>query len=401
MTRSPRGLAFLLAGLSAIGPFAIDTYLPAFPAIAADLGATPIEVQQTLTVYLGFFALMTLWHGALADALGRRRVVLWSLAMFFATSIGCAMATRIEHLWLARALAGMCAGAGMVIGRAIVRDLFEGAQAQRLMSTIQLLFALAPAAAPVIGGAVFGLFGWRATFWFLSAYAGVLWLACFMWLPETLDPGHRRSLHPVRLARDYAHMFAHPALVALVIAVSMNFAGFFLYVLSAPAFLLEHLGVSPQGFGWLFGPTVAGMMTGSWIARRLAGHTAPMAQLRLAYTVMLAASLFNVVLNLAMPASMPWAVLPIALYNVGQAIAMPVLSLLALDLFPKARGMVSSCQGFAQSLTNTLAAGLVVPLLWGEPLHLAAGMAGFVLIGWLAYLRYRALRTATESPEAV
>jgi DHA1 family bicyclomycin/chloramphenicol resistance-like MFS transporter len=390
VTRSPRGLAFLLAGLSAIGPFAIDTYLPAFPAIAADLGATAVQVQQTLTVYLGFFALMTLWHGALADALGRRRVVLWMLALFFATAVGCATATSIEQLWLARALAGMCAGAGMVIGRAIVRDLFEGAQAQRLMSTIQLLFALAPAAAPVIGGWVFGLFGWRAAFWFIAAYAGIMWVACFIWLPETLNPADRRSLHPVKLGRDYAHMFAHPKLIALVLAVSMNFAGFFLYVMSAPVFLMAHLGVSPQGFAWLFGPSVAGMMAGSWISSRIAGRAPPMTQLKAAYTVMIGAAFVNVALNLALPASLPWAVLPVALYNIGQAMAMPVLSLMALDLFPKARGMVSSCQGFVQSLTNALAAGLVVPLLWGEPLHLAVGMVTFAIAGGLAWLYYRA-----------
>lgn len=391
MSRSPRSLAMVLAALSAIGPFAIDTYLPAFPAIAAELGATKVEVQQSLTIYLGFFALMTLWHGALADALGRRRVVLWSLVMFFLTSVGCALATQIEHLWIARALQGMCAGAGMVVGRAIVRDLFDGAHAQRLMSTIQLLFALAPAAAPIIGGWVFALSGWRAVFWFLAAYSALMWVVCLVRLPETLDPDHRRSLHPVKLARDYAHMYAHPALQALVLAVSMNFAGFFLYVMSAPTFLMEHLGVSPQGFAWLFGPTVAGMMTGSWLARRLAGKLAPQRQLKIAYTLMLAAALINVVMNLLVPASLPWAVLPVALYNIGQALAMPILSLLALELFPRARGMVSSCQAFVQSLTNTAAAGLVVPLLWGEPLHLAAGMAAFVVTGWLAWLRYRAL----------
>ncbi|MCP4638223.1 MAG: multidrug effflux MFS transporter [Methyloversatilis sp.] len=391
MSRSPRSLAMVLAALSAIGPFAIDTYLPAFPAIAAELGATKVQVQQSLTIYLGFFALMTLWHGALADALGRRRVVLWSLVMFFLTSVGCALATQIEHLWIARALQGMCAGAGMVVGRAIVRDLFDGAHAQRLMSTIQLLFALAPAAAPIIGGWVFALSGWRAVFWFLAAYSALMWVVCLVRLPETLDPDHRRSLHPVKLARDYAHMYAHPALQALVLAVSMNFAGFFLYVMSAPTFLMEHLGVSPQGFAWLFGPTVAGMMTGSWLARRLAGKLAPQRQLKIAYTLMLAAALINVVMNLLVPASLPWAVLPVALYNIGQALAMPILSLLALELFPRARGMVSSCQAFVQSLTNTAAAGLVVPLLWGEPLHLAAGMATFVVTGWLAWLRYRAL----------
>ena len=388
----------LLAALSAIGPFAIDTYLPAFPAIAAELGATKLEVQQSLTIYLGFFALMTLWHGALADALGRRRVVLWSLVMFFLTSVGCALATQIEHLWIARALQGMCAGAGMVVGRAIVRDLFDGAQAQRLMSTIQLLFALAPAAAPIIGGWVFALSGWRAVFWFLAAYSALMWAVCLVRLPETLDPDHRRSLHPVKLARDYAHMYAHPALQALVLAVSMNFAGFFLYVMSAPTFLMEHLGVSPQGFAWLFGPTVAGMMTGSWLARRLAGRLAPQRQLKIAYTIMLSAALINVVMNLLVPASLPWAVLPVALFNIGQALAMPILSLLALELFPRARGMVSSCQAFVQSLTNTAAAGLVVPLLWGEPLHLAAGMAAFVVTGWLAWLRYLSLHPDRAAP---
>ncbi|WP_018412776.1 multidrug effflux MFS transporter [Methyloversatilis thermotolerans] len=390
MSRSPRSLALTLAGLTAIGPFAIDTYLPAFPAIAADLGATRLEVQQSLTIYLAAFALMTLWHGALADALGRRRVVLWSLAMFFITSVACALATQIEHLWIARALQGVCAGAGMVVGRAVVRDLFDGREAQRLMSTIQLLFALAPAAAPIIGGWVYGLFGWRAVFGFLALYAAVMWGVCWFRLPETLDPAHRRSLHPVKLARDYLHMYSSPALRALVIAVSMNFAGFFLYVMSAPAFLIDHLGVSPQGFAWLFGPTVAGMMTGSWLSRRLAGGMPQATQLRIAYAIMLAAAFINVAMNLLMPAALPWAVLPIALYNVGQALAMPILSLLALELFPRSRGMVSSCQAFAQSLTNAAAAGLVVPLLWGEPLHLACGMAGFILVGWLAWLRYRA-----------
>ncbi|MBC7205895.1 MAG: Bcr/CflA family drug resistance efflux transporter, partial [Methyloversatilis sp.] len=130
-------------------------------------------------------------------------------------------------------------------------------------------------------------------------------------------------------------------------------------------------------------------MTGSWLGRRLAGKMAPQLQLKMAYTIMLAAAFGNVVLNVLTPASLPWAVLPIALYNIGQALAMPILSLLALELFPRARGMVSSCQGFAQSLTNAAAAGLVVPVLWGEPLHLAAGMACFVFVGWLAWLRYR------------
>ncbi|HET7776352.1 MAG TPA: MFS transporter, partial [Azospira sp.] len=123
---SYRHLAILLATLSALGPFSIDTYLPAFPEMGQSLGATPLQVQQTLTAYLLPFAVMTLWHGALSDALGRRRVILAALALFGLASLGCTLATSIEQLWLFRALQGITAGAGIVVGRAVVRDVFQG-----------------------------------------------------------------------------------------------------------------------------------------------------------------------------------------------------------------------------------------------------------------------------------
>jgi DHA1 family bicyclomycin/chloramphenicol resistance-like MFS transporter len=124
---APRGMICLLAALAALGPFSIDTYLPSFHDIGTSLGATPLQVQQTLSAYLLPFALMTLWHGAISDALGRRRVILTTVALFALASAGCMFATRIEHLWLLRALQGMTAGAGMVVCRAIVRDLYDGA----------------------------------------------------------------------------------------------------------------------------------------------------------------------------------------------------------------------------------------------------------------------------------
>lgn len=123
---TPARLASLLAALSAIGPFAIDAYLPAFPAIRAELGASPLEVQQTLTIYMGALALMVLWHGALADRFGRRRVLIALTAVFALASLVCALAPTIECLWLGRALQGVSGGAGVVVGRAVVRDLHEG-----------------------------------------------------------------------------------------------------------------------------------------------------------------------------------------------------------------------------------------------------------------------------------
>ena len=163
-TSTPHGVAVLLAFLAAIGPFAIDTYLPSFHDIGTSLHATPLQVQQTLSFYLLPFAVMALWHGAISDALGRRRVVLVSLALFALASFGCVFATRIEHLWLMRALQGITAGAGIVISRAIVRDLFDGPAAQRLMSRISMMFALAPIIAPLIGGYLQEWFGWRSVF---------------------------------------------------------------------------------------------------------------------------------------------------------------------------------------------------------------------------------------------
>ena len=160
----PRRFVFLIAAMGSIGPFAIDTYLPALPAIGRDLAASPVAVQQTLSIYLLAFAAMTLWHGALSDALGRRRVLLVGFAVFALASVGAALAGSIEALWAWRALQGAVGGAGLAISRAVARDVAQGADAQRLMSQSTMVFALAPAIAPMIGGVLEAWFGWRAVF---------------------------------------------------------------------------------------------------------------------------------------------------------------------------------------------------------------------------------------------
>lgn len=160
-------LAALLAALSMLGPFSIDMYLPAFHAIAADLRVSQLAVQQTLSSFLFAYAFMSLWHGALSDALGRRPIILAGLGVYAFATLGCAIAGNIETLWMFRTLQGVTAGAGFVVGRAIIRDRFHGAEAQRLMSQITLVFGVAPALAPVVGGAMLNTFGWRSMFWML------------------------------------------------------------------------------------------------------------------------------------------------------------------------------------------------------------------------------------------
>lgn len=369
-----------------VGPFSIDTYLPAFPAIAQSLGATQVEVQQTLTAYLVPFAIMMLWHGALSDALGRRRVILGGLILYVLATLVCAMATRIEMLWLGRALQGISAGAGMVVGRAVVRDLLDGAAAQRLMARISMMFAIGPALAPIIGGWLQAFFGWQGIFVFLCLFSAALWLATLCWLPETLPVEQRQSMHPAHLWRGYVSVFSHGEFMRLSASLTFNFSGMFLYVLSAPAFLIGHLGLTPQDFAWLFIPCVGGMMFGAYLSGRLAGHLSARRTIAFGYLLMCIAASANLALNLLFPATLLLAILPLPIYTIGMSLAMPSLQLLALDLFPEKRGLASSCLGAVQTSASAFTAAILAPLLWSTPLLLACGMAGFLGLGLIVFL---------------
>ena len=396
-TPPPRGIAILLASLSALGPFSIDTYLPSFHDIGESLHASPIEVQQTLTAYLLPFAIMALWHGAISDALGRRRVILVSLALFGLASIGCVFATQIEHLWVLRALQGISAGAGIVVSRAIVRDIFDGAAAHRLMSHITMMFALAPAIAPVIGGRLQLWFGWRSVFVFLVLATLAIWLTCWRLLPETLPPERRKPLHPTYLAKSYFKVLTSPVFLFACGGLAFNFAGFFIYVMSAPVFLMRHLGVAETGFLWLFGPAMTGLMTGAWLSGRLAGKLSLNQTVMHGYLVMTVATLFNIGINLWLPPGLPWSVAPIFVYTFGMSLAMPCLTLLALDPFHDQRGLAASCQMFLQSIFNGLIAGMIAPLLWNSTRAMAFGMGALMLLGatsaWLHHRRTRPVNT--------
>ena len=403
VARRHRGLAAMLAALSAVGPFSIDAYLPSMPEIGRTFNASPMLVQQTLTAYMAPFALMALWHGAFSDALGRRRVTLAALALFFLASVGCALAWNIESLLFFRTMQGMMAGAGMVIGRAIVRDVLDGAEAQRLMSQITLVFAVAPAVAPVLGGWLHVWFGWRAVFAFLVLFTGGVWLVCWRSLPETLPRERRQPMNPGFLLHSYWRVLQSAPFVALTFAVTFNFAAVFLYIVSAPVFLIRHLHVSETGFLWLFGPSTLGIVTGAWLSGRAAGRITRRQTVGWAYGIMVTAVVGNLLLNLLVPPGLPWSVLPIFVYFSGSALAMPSLTLMALDLFPEQRGLAASCQSFVQTTGNAVATAVVAPLVWASTLTLAAGQAVMLAVGlaaFLLYLRMAGFRPATVDAEA-
>jgi len=390
--RAPQwALAVLLAVLGMLGPFSIDTYIPAFTGIAQALGATPVEMQQTLSAYLFGFAFMNLFHGALADSFGRRPVVLWGIAMFTLASAGCALSQSIGQLILFRALQGLSTGAGIVVSRAVIRDMFPPARAQQVMSQVTIYFGAAPAIAPIIGGWLFVHTGWHSIFWFLTLVGVVLWVANFRLLPETLQPELRQPFNVPHLMRGYWQLGSSPRFLLLALASGVPFNGMFLYVLAAPAFLGDHLGLAPTQFFWFFILTISGIMGGAWLSGRLAGRIAPKRQIRHGFVIMFTVAVLNLAANLLFPAHAAWALAPIAVFAFGWALMVPVVTLLVLDLHPERRGMASSMQAFVGSTANGMVAGVVVPLVMHSTVLLALAsllMMGVGMVAWI-YLHHR------------
>ena len=381
--------AALLASLAMLGPFAVDMYLPAFPDIGREFGASQIALQQTLSAYLFAFAFMMLWHGALSDALGRRPIVLAGLAVFALGSLGCAIAGNVQSLWLFRALQGLSAGTGLVVGRAIIRDRFSGAEAQRMMSQMTLVFGLGPALAPIVGGALLNLLGWRWIFWAMLVSTIALLLLCIRALPETLPVAHRHPLHPSALWRNYRAVLTQPDFTLLALVPSLNFCAFFMYIAVAPAFLVDLLGVSTWGFSWLFVPMISGIMIGAWISGQLAGRMSPQRQIRTGYTLLAVGVCVNFAICAFAPPFVATNVLPIMIYTIGSSLIMPSVTLLLLDLFPTMRGMTSSLQGFIQFALGGVVAGTIAPLLAQSLMMLAVGMASLTLASFLLWLAYQ------------
>ena len=382
---STRRLALLLAGLAMFGPFSIDTIFPAFPQLAQRLGVDQVAVQQTISVYLLFYGLMSLAHGPLSDAWGRKRVILAGLVVFIGASVGCALSTHLGTLLVFRALQGMSAGVGMIVGRAVIRDLYHGADAQRLMSQVSMIFGIAPAIAPIIGGWILlSGAGWPLIFWFLVVFSTLLLAATARWLPETHGPAARVPLSPRTLLGDYLRIGFNPRFLRLALAGSINFGGVFLYISSAPVFVMQHLRLGEGDFAWLFIPTIGGMTSGAFLSGRMAGHTPPVRQVGIGF----ACCALSGVASIAYAASaaqlqVPWAVLPIFLGGLGMALIFPVLALAVLDMYPQQRGLASSLQAFVQLMISTVVAGVLSPLLSAKPLHLALGMATCMLLGFM------------------
>ena len=387
-------MALLLATLSMVSPLSIDSFYPSIPAIAEEFALSSWQVQQIITSYMLPFAALTLVHGPLSDALGRRSMVIVGMLLYTLASVGCVLAPTFGMLLLARALQGMAAGIGPTIARAVVRDLYEGHNAQRLMSLMMMIFSLAPAMAPVLGGWLHVAFGWRSVFGFMVLMG--LCLAAFAWfsLPETHPPGKRSEFHLGQLARTTGRIMSSLDFMLLAVSAALCMGTIMVVIGSAPAIVVDRWHLSETQYFHLFGPIVSGFMISSFIASRMAGRVSRESMLRFGNLLLTgAATVLAVLLWWREDAPvLPQQILMFAM-AFGAQFTFPVLTLEMLDLQPRARGAAASVGSFTSLGGGALFMGVLAPALGGVLHRIAlsaavAGAVGFLL--WILARKHRA-----------
>lgn len=374
-----RHLTLIAALLAMIGPFSIDAYLPSFPDIEIEFGISRAMLSQSLAIYLLAFAISTLFWGPLADRFGRRLVILISMVLYTLGSIGCALADSAEIFMLLRVVQGLAASGGFIAGRAMIRDAHDAQAAHRAMAQVMLLFALAPALAPVLGGWLHDHFGWRSVFWFLSFFGSLLTVMGFF-ISETLLDDQRRSLNLSSVMQVYIGAIFHKRFPALILCLALSFGGLFLYIVGAPTVIYNFLGLGSDDFGWLFIPIVAGLMLGASISGRLAHRWPATRTISAGLLVMMVAMVLNLATVYLATAGIFTVIGPLVIYVTGLSVMMPAITVLALDCLPGHRGTAASMQGFLQMMTNAAVASIAVPLLHTRWLYFVLGQLLFLLM---------------------
>jgi DHA1 family bicyclomycin/chloramphenicol resistance-like MFS transporter len=379
-------LTWILAGLSMTGALAIDIYLPSFHGIGASFAVSPVLVQQTLSAFLFPFAFMMLFHGTLSDSFGRRPVILAALMLYTVASLGAALASTFGWLLVWRIVQGLAAGAGSIVGRAVIQDRLSGAAAQHMMAHVMMVFGLAPAIAPIFDGYLYAAFGWRSVFLFLGGFGALMLLACWRSLPESLPAARRHAFHPAAIARAYRDLLRHGQFLMLALALGIAFSGISLYIGSAANFVIGILHLPETAFSWMFIPLIGGLVSGSAFAGRMAARLSEKTLILAGYGLMTLSAAGGVLYNVVFAAQVPWAVLPLFFYCFGLALMMPAMTTTGLALFPERSGLAASLQGFVQMLIFAAVSGLVAPRLFDSALKLACGVLAGLALSWLCWL---------------
>jgi len=367
-------LLLILGALSAFAPFAIDMYLPSFPSLARSF-ATDIEhVQLSLAVYFAGLASGQLFYGPLADRFGRRLPLLIGIGLFCLASLGCALAPSLPWLIAARFVQALGGCAGMVIARAVVRDLCEPMAAARAFSQIMLVTGIAPIIAPFAGSLLLSTFGWQAIFVSLALFAAACGTAVALWLPESLPAHHLRP--PLRGAlRNYLRLLRDRTFIGHTLTGGIAMAGMFAYISGSPFVLIELYGVAPEHYGWVFGLNAAGFILLGQLNARLVIRQGPAFWLRRAVVAYAAAGLVLLLVGAFQPKALPVLMVPLfcAIALLGGIV--PNASACALAGQGANAGSASALMGSLQFILAALASSSVGALHNGTVVPMCAVLA--------------------------
>lgn len=385
---SARRLAALLGLLAAFGPLSIDMYLPAFPEIGASLGGGIEGVQLTLAAYFIGMALGQLLHGPLSDRLGRRRPLFAGLSVYILASAACALAASMEALVALRFLQALAGCAGMVISRAVVRDVSDRLDPVRLMGRLMLVMGVAPILAPLLGGYIAAWFGWRAIFWLLALVGFATLLLCATLLPESLPEERRRRVSLPEVLRGYAGLLGQRPFMGVALASGFAISGMFAYIAGSPFVFITLHGVGPEVYGWLFGGAAAGFVAVSQISARLAARLGRERLFDLTIGAIATCGLVLLGLTaLGGPFAAQYAM--IFLYVSLLGIALPVGTVISITPFPHMAGTASALLGTLQFGMGALAGATLSGLHDGTalPMSLTIALAGSAALAARLLLR--------------
>jgi DHA1 family bicyclomycin/chloramphenicol resistance-like MFS transporter len=379
--RSPDGgayyrLAVILGALTAMGPLAIDTYLPALPTIARELHTTDARVQISLSVYFVGIALGQALYGPLSDRIGRKPALYLGLAMFIVASIGCALASSVYVLIGFRFLQALGGCSPLVVPRAVVRDHFDQRDSVRMLSILMLVMGLAPILAPLVGGQLLTHFGWRSIFWFHASYAIVWLMAVMTGLQESLSRARRQRHRVGQVLATYARLVTDRAFIAQVLVGSLIFAGLLAYISGSPFVFIELFHVRPEHFGYYFGVNAIGIMTASQLNRWLAHRTDAALILRRVLPVSLVTSLALVANAWSGFGGFAGILVPLFFYIATHGFVMPNTTALAMAPHGSVAGSASALLGSIQFVLGALAGAIVSAASNGTAVPLAAVVAG-------------------------
>ncbi|AKQ56802.1 bicyclomycin resistance protein (transporter) [Bordetella hinzii] len=384
LDRSLPGWLILMGALTAIGPFSIDMYLPAFPTIAQNLGVTRGDVERTLAAYLIGLAMAQVVYGPLADRYGRKLPMMTGLVLYIMASLGCALAGSIETLTGWRVIQALGGAAGVVIPRAVIRDHYETQDAARAMSLLMLIMGLAPILAPLAGGQLLTIVGWRSLFWLMALAAAAMLASVVFIMKESLAPERMVPLRWHTIFGNYRALLSHRAFLAHSLSGGLGQAGMFAYIVGSPRIFIEFYGVAPQYYGLLFGANAAALIIGSQISARLLRHHQPATLQRRAQNALAVASLTAVLLTVAGLMSLPVLMACLVGYMFSQGFVNPNSAALALSEQGRRLGAASAMLGTLQLSCGALAGLLISIWQTQSALPLTTVLACCACLSWAA-----------------